>query len=92
MKNIEKLSNIGFIIVGEWKYSIKSEKEIEFNFFQFENEANLLYAFESDGQVHYIGKTEKTLKERMSNYKAGRNLTAGSTNNEKGINNNLTSL
>jgi hypothetical protein len=80
MKNIEKLSNIGFIIVGEWKYSIKSEKELEFKIFQFENEANLLYAFESDGQVHYIGKTEKTLKERMSNYKAGRNLTAGSTN------------
>ena len=80
MKNVEKLSNIGFIIVGEWKCSIKSEKEIEFNIFQFENEADLLYAFESDGQVHYIGKTEKTLKERMSNYKAGRNLTAGSTN------------
>ena len=87
MNNLENLIKIGFVLVGEWKHSIKSNKVLEFVIFEHHNESDILYAFESNGEIYYIGKTEKTLKERMTNYKAGKNSTAGSTN--KLIHNNL---
>jgi hypothetical protein len=80
-KQLEKLNQIGFKKVGEWALSMSNKERIVFNIDENLHKQDLLYAFESDGQVYYIGRTEKSLKERMNNYKAGKNNgAAGSTN------------
>jgi hypothetical protein len=80
MNKIEKLIEIGFLEVGTWMKSKKNEGRIEFQINQNMDNQDLLYAFESDNIVYYIGKTDKSLKERMNNYKSGKLETAGSTN------------
>ena len=63
---MQRLKNIGFIKVGEWKitdnyFAHTIEKHLA--------EKKMLYAFVSDNDVLYIGKTIDTLKNRMTGYK-----------------------
>jgi hypothetical protein len=62
---IQRLLDIGFRKVGEWKLSSGEiacalEAEVE--------SRNILYAFESQREVLYIGKTTQPLKARMYGY------------------------
>lgn len=80
MKTIEDLLKIGFKKAGSWQ--LNPENRIKY---VVENKylilEHLLYAFESDSIVRYIGITENTLKNRMSLYKSGHNeKSSGSTN------------
>lgn len=80
-KTINDLIKIGFIKVGIWKLNTDNEIkfEIENQFLEIEH---LLYAFESDEKVRYIGITEGTLNIRMTHYKNAKAIskTVGSTN------------
>jgi len=78
-KTIEDLLTIGFENVGEWKLNHNNRIyfDIEPEYLDLEH---LLYAFECDSIVKYIGITENTLKNRMDLYKSGHNESAGQTN------------
>lgn len=81
MKTIEDLLKIGFKKAGNWQ--LNPENRIKY---VVDNEylilEHLLYAFESEGIVKYIGITEKTLRCRLIHYKNAneKSPTAGSTN------------
>lgn len=62
---MERLTNIGFRKVGEWK---TLNDLICPGIFDLKNSANILYAFISNGIVLYVGKTTQTLKKRMYGY------------------------
>lgn len=82
MKTIKDLENIGFENVGRW-FLNEQNKGIDFNIeAEFLNIDDILYAFESNGIVRYIGITEQTLRARMINYKSGHeeNKSSGVTN------------
>jgi hypothetical protein len=80
MKTIKDLEEIGFKKAGNW---FLNENKISFN---IKNELlpieDVLYVFESEGVVKYIGITERSLRARMINYKSGHeeNKTTGITN------------
>ena len=63
---LERLENMGFKQVGMW--SIDSNK-IQFTLHDAASAQNVLYAFVSHDSVMYIGKTIRTLKQRMGGYK-----------------------
>lgn len=62
---MKSLVNIGFRKVGEWKMLGES---ISPNIFDLANAANILYAFISDGEVLYVGKTTQELQKRLYGY------------------------
>ncbi len=62
---MKSLVNIGFRKVGEWKMLSES---ISPNIFDLANAANILYAFISDGEVLYVGKTTQELQRRLYGY------------------------
>lgn len=78
---LEKFKEIGFKPVGSWKVTPNGltfdiEKE-------YESKKEVVYAFISDEIVHYVGKTDTTLKNRMTSYKNGKEGNkSGSTNKE----------
>ena len=63
---IERLKNMGFRQVGEW--TLDSGK-VQFTLDDVASSQNVLYAFISEENVMYIGKTVQTLKQRMNGYK-----------------------
>lgn len=79
---MEILINIGFEEVGQWVLDPKNRNKIIFQIKEeYLNKSELLYSFISEGYPYYFGITDKELKERMNNYKAGKeDGTAGSTN------------
>lgn len=91
MKTIEDLEKIGFIKAGKW--FLLENGRIDFNIEnQFEIKEDILYAFESDNLVKYVGITEQNLKGRLINYKSGHeeNKSSGFTN--KYVNANIKKL
>ncbi len=83
MKNeLNILKKIGFKEIGCWTISNKDSDRINYVIDdEYLSEKDLLYSFVCDEIVYYIGKTDSTLKSRMTNYKAGKlNGSAGSTN------------
>jgi hypothetical protein len=62
---LQRLLDMGFRKVGEWKLS---SGEIRCELVAEEKSKNILYAFESDGTILYIGKTIQPLKARMYGY------------------------
>lgn len=80
MKTIEDLVEIGFFKVGYWYIDSNNKLSFEITDIINLNINHLLYSFESNSIVKYIGITEQTLKERLNNYKNGYNKSAGSTN------------
>lgn len=80
-KTIQDLLRIGFIKVGYWELDQNSEIKFEIAN-EYLSTEHLLYAFECDERVKYIGITEVSLKNRMINYKNAteKKDTSGSTN------------
>jgi hypothetical protein len=62
---LQRLRDIGFRKVGEWEFSAG---ELMCSLVAEAESRNILYAFESKGEVLYIGKTTQPLKTRMYGY------------------------
>jgi|GEM_PF-1975290 len=63
---LQILQKIGFEYVGRWYLDGDG---LQFQIEKHEKERNVIYAFVAKGSVQYIGKTEKTLIDRMNQYK-----------------------
>ncbi len=63
---VEKLENIGFIKVGEWKIN---DNYFSHTIEEYLTEKKMIYSFVSENDVLYIGKTTDFLKNRMNGYK-----------------------
>lgn len=78
---MNRLLQIGFRCIGHWK--LEDDKPI-YELTALMNTKNILYAFISNGEVKYIGKTLQTLKRRMYGYqKPGLTQSTNIKNNEK---------
>ena len=76
-----KLSNFGFVEVGEWVTDKNSSCGINFKLNRYEDD-RVLYAFVVEGEVKYVGickSDSTTLKKRMKRYIQNRTL-SNSTN------------
>jgi excinuclease UvrABC nuclease subunit len=62
---MRRLKDIGFKKVGEWE---TLDGNIYPNLIDLVDEANILYAFVSDGEVLYVGKTTQKLRKRIYGY------------------------
>jgi hypothetical protein len=62
---MNRLLNIGFKKTGYWYLENDC---IKFQLDIMQNSKNILYAFICDGEVKYIGKSTRTLKQRMNGY------------------------
>lgn len=65
-KNLAKLEDLGFTVVGRWK---AVENGIDCELSDLANSSNVLYAFAVDDNLMYVGKTTQTLKKRLAGYK-----------------------
>lgn len=63
---MNRLLEIGFDPAGHW---LLDGEVLRYELARNSTQRNILYAFVSDGQVMYIGKTVQTLARRMSGYK-----------------------
>lgn len=64
--DIDRLLAIGFEVIGHW--SLK-ESNLNFLLEKHADRRNALYAFANGTEILYIGKTRKSLNERMYQYK-----------------------
>jgi len=62
---VQRIKNAGFCFVGEWK--LNTDK-LQCALSDCQAAVNILYAFASDGEVLYIGKSVRSLKERLYGY------------------------
>jgi hypothetical protein len=62
---MNRLLEIGFDPAGHW---LLENDTLGYSLARHSTRTNILYAFVSDGQIMYVGKTVKTLKQRMSGY------------------------
>lgn len=62
---LQRLKDIGFRHVGEWKLETD---ELRCVLTDCETEVRILYAFECDGEILYIGKSVRSLSKRMYGY------------------------
>lgn len=65
MDQLARLTQIGFIRVGRW--TLKSGEPC-YSLDELSGATGVLYAFVSNGQVLYLGKTTKELRTRMYGY------------------------
>ena len=63
---MNRLLDIGFELSGHW---FLTEGRLDFALARNATRSNILYAFVTDGEVLYVGKTVRTLTVRMSNYR-----------------------
>jgi len=63
---MNRLLEIGFEPAGHW---LLKGDELAFELFRHASQRNILYAFVSDGEVKYVGKTVRSLCARMAGYK-----------------------
>jgi len=63
---MNRLLEIGFQTVGHWQLV---NGELSFQLLRHGGQSNILYAFVSDGEVKYIGKTLQPLSKRLYGYK-----------------------
>ncbi len=63
---MNRLLEIGFVPAGHWL--LEGEK-LKFVLTRHSTQKNILYAFVCDGEVKYVGKTIRSLSQRMSGYK-----------------------
>jgi hypothetical protein len=63
---VERLLRMGFRRAADWRVEAGS---LECLFQEHATAQNVLYAFISEGAVLYIGKTVRTLKQRMHGYR-----------------------
>jgi Uri superfamily endonuclease len=64
-ESIGKLAHIGFEAVGEW---FLEEGVLKYRLSKHGEARKILYAFVSDGQVLYIGKSVRALTQRLNEY------------------------
>lgn len=77
---MNRLLDIGFVHAGRW--SLAEGKELELSLMRHAAQRNILYAFVTDGIVKYVGKTTRTLAERMAGYqRPARTQTTNINNN-----------
>lgn len=62
---MNRLLEIGFSSAGHW---LLETNTLEYTLAKHSNQRNVLYAFVSDGQVMYVGKTAQALRQRMYGY------------------------
>ncbi len=68
MNEVETLNKLGFIEAGEWIIGTnKSGLDLRLN--KFNKEKHILYAFISNENIYYLGKTDRSLESRMNGYK-----------------------
>ena len=65
ISSLQRLKDIGFRHVGEWK--LETDK-LRCVLTDCEAEVRILYAFECDGEILYIGKSVRSLSKRMYGY------------------------
>lgn len=75
---LQRLEHIGFRAVGRWALDNGRARCV---LAECASAANILYSFVVDGEVMYIGKTTRTLKERLYGYQ---NPGATQSTNRKG--------
>ena len=63
---MNRILKIGFKYAGNWELQ---DKQIACNFKSHSSDKNVLYAFVSNGEVKYIGKTTQKLSSRFSGYR-----------------------
>ncbi|MDR0558185.1 MAG: GIY-YIG nuclease family protein [Treponema sp.] len=63
---MKRLQNIGFQKVGNWLLEFE---KLDFKLEKFVDCSNVLYAFIVNDSIKYVGKSTKTLRERMQQYK-----------------------
>jgi hypothetical protein len=63
--NLKQLEEVGFMVAGFWQLS---GNEIGFELRYFADSRNVLYAFAVDGDLVYVGKSNRTLRARMQSY------------------------
>ena len=63
---MKRLTDIGFLKVGSW---FIENNQLEHNISSFSSEKNILYCFVCNDNIKYIGKTVKTVSQRMYGYK-----------------------
>jgi hypothetical protein len=77
---LQRLLDVGFRKVGEWKLA---NGEVACTLNSEAGSRNILYAFESEAEVLYIGKTTQPLKTRMYGYQnPGPTQSTNKRNNE----------
>jgi len=74
---MKRLTEIGFQFAGKW---VLKDDWIDFELNDFGTKKSVLYAFVVSNKVMYVGKSKRTLQERMNNYK---NNDASQTTNVK---------
>jgi hypothetical protein len=74
---MKRLTEIGFQFAGKW---VLKDDGIDFELNDFGTKKSVLYAFVVSNKVMYVGKSKRTLQERMNNYK---NNDASQTTNVK---------
>lgn len=79
---MNRLLDIGFESAGHW--FIESGK-LKFELIRHSTQRNILYAFVCDGQVKYVGKTVRSLSERMAGYKTPGKTQTTNINNHRRI-------
>lgn len=62
---LQILLDLGFEEAGEW---LASQATLKYSLVRHAAESHILYAFVSHGQVLYVGKSVRTLSQRMYNY------------------------
>lgn len=81
-KKMNRLLDIGFAYAGRW--ALTKEKGLEVSLIRHATQRNILYAFVTDGIVKYVGKTTRTLAERMTGYqRPARSQTTNINNNQR---------
>lgn len=65
---MDELLKIGFVEIGDW---VKGHRGLEYRLDRYKDWQPALYAFVIARRVMYIGKTKRTLDERMYNYLQG---------------------
>lgn len=66
INNVNQLLEIGFQACGHW---LLNENRLACELTRFATQKNILYAFVSDGELMYVGKTVQPLLSRMGGYK-----------------------
>jgi hypothetical protein len=78
---MNRLIEVGFAAAGHWKLN---GAKLACELTRYATQVNVLYAFVSDGEVKYIGKTKSSLATRMAGYRnPAKSQTTNVGNNER---------
>ena len=64
-ESVTKLMRVGFEAVGEWYLE---DGDVKYRLSKYDKTRKILYAFVSNGQVLYIGKSVRALSQRLNGY------------------------